>query len=77
MHTLFSWGYMAWMTIAWLLVVGLVLTLVWSIVLAASLHFQERKSSGTNLKRRDTDDDIDMDEYTRRLEELEKDRKAA
>ena len=44
MHGWFVWEHEVWMTIAWLTVAGLFLTLVWSIVLSASLRFQKQKS---------------------------------
>jgi hypothetical protein len=54
---------MAWMVMGWLLAIGLFLTLIWSIVLSMSLRFEDRKSSGTMLKRDDASDGEDMDKY--------------
>jgi hypothetical protein len=45
MHGWLGWEHEVWMTIAWLTVVGLFLTLVWSIVLSATLRFQKQKPS--------------------------------
>ena len=76
MHGWFGWEHAVWMTIAWLTAVGLLLTLVWSIVLSAGLRYQQRKSPEATLKPRDTALESEMDEYERNLEDLEK-RKAA
>jgi hypothetical protein len=66
MHGWFSWGHAAWMTIAWITAVGLLLTLVWSIVLSASLRFRERKSSETRVSAdMDLNDDIQVEENTK------------
>jgi hypothetical protein len=43
MHGWFSWGHTVWMTIAWLTAVGLLLTLVWSIVLSAVCDSKNEK----------------------------------
>jgi hypothetical protein len=73
MHGWFGWGYAVWMTIGWLTAVGVLLTLVWSLVLSASLRYEGRKSSETHVY---GNSDIDMDEYTR-VEEVGNDKKAA
>jgi hypothetical protein len=66
MHGWFSWGHTVWMTIAWLTAVGLLLTLVWSIVLSASVRFQERKGLKTVASAdMDTDDDTQVEENTK------------
>jgi hypothetical protein len=59
----FSWGHMAWIVMAWLLAFGLFLTLIWSFVLSMSLRFEDRKSSGTMVKRDDASAGKDTDKY--------------
>jgi len=71
MHDWFGWGYAVWMTIGWLTSVGLLLTLVWSVVLSASLRYERRKSSETHVY-----SDIDTDEYMP-VEEVGNNKKAA
>jgi len=66
MHGWFSWGHAVWMTIAWLTAVGLLLTFVWSIVLSASLRFQNRPGSETRASAdMDTNDDSQVEENTK------------
>ena len=77
MHDWFGGGHFFWMTIGWLTGIGLLVTLVWSIVLSASLRFQERESPETILKQRYAAGEIDTDEYKHRLEELGRDKRAA
>jgi heme/copper-type cytochrome/quinol oxidase subunit 2 len=45
MHGWFVGEHEVWMAIAWLTVVGLFITLVWSIVLSASLRFRNDKNT--------------------------------
>ena len=64
----FGWGHAVWLTIAWLTAVGLLLTLVWSIVLSTSLRLQERKGSETGAS---------ADMYTNDQTQVEENSKAA
>ena len=59
----FGWAYMAWMVMTWLILVGLFITLIWSIVLTVSLRFEDRKSSGTMVKRDDASDGKNLDQH--------------
>jgi hypothetical protein len=60
MHGWFVWEHEVWMTIAWLTVVGLFITLIWSIVLSATLRFQKQKPSETHAS---GDDDTHTREH--------------
>ena len=73
----FGWPHTVWMTLWWLVGIALLVTLVWSIVLSASLRLRERESPEEILKREYAAGEIDTDEYTRRLEELQSNKRAA
>jgi uncharacterized membrane protein len=59
---------MIWMTIAWLVGIGLIVALFWAILQAASER--ETESPEAILKRRYAAGEIDTEEYNRRLEVL-------
>ena len=69
MHYWFGWGHMIWMTIGWLVGVGLLVALIWGIILAANGRLQEREPPETILKRRFAAGEIETDELKRRLED--------
>jgi uncharacterized membrane protein len=52
MHYWFGWGHMIWMTIAWLVGIGLLVALIWAILQAASGRSRETESPEAILKRR-------------------------
>jgi putative membrane protein len=70
MHYWFGWGHMIWMTIAWLVGIGLLVALIWAILQAASGRSRETESPEAILKRRYAAGEIDTEEYNRRLEVL-------
>ncbi len=72
MHYWFGWGYMIWMTIAWLVGIGLLVALVWAILQAQTERSRETESPEAILRRRYAAGEIDTDEYNRRLEVLRK-----
>jgi putative membrane protein len=63
----FGWGHMIWMTIAWLVGIGLLVALIWAILQAASGRSRETESPEAILKRRYAAGEIDTEEYNRRL----------
>ena len=77
MHYWFGWGHMIWMTIGWLVGVGLLVALIWGIILAANGRLQEREPPETILKRRFAAGEIETNEFKRRLEELGRNRNVA
>ena len=67
MHYWFGWGHMIWMTISWLVGIGLLVALAWAIFQAASGRSGETESPEAILSRRYAAGEIDTEEYNRRL----------
>lgn len=70
MHYWFGGGHFIWMTVGWLLGLGMLIALIWAIVQAGSRQRPEIDSPEAILKRRYAAGEIDTEEYTRRLEVL-------
>lgn len=70
-------GHMIWMTISWLIGIGLFSMLVWLLVSAVNRGPESTGSPEDILRRRFASGEIDTEEYGRRLEELRKTKSAA
>jgi putative membrane protein len=77
MHYWFGWGGMVWMTVAWLVGIGLMVALFWALLQAASGRSREIESPEAILRRRYAAGEIDTEEFSRRLEVLRKNRNVA
>ena len=76
MHYWFDGGHMIWMTLSWLIGIGLFALLVWFI--AGTIRpSQPNESSETILRRRYASGEIDTEEFERRLAVLRKTKVAA
>jgi putative membrane protein len=67
-----SGGHMIWMTISWLVGIGLFSMLIWLLASAISRGPESGGSPEEILRRRFAAGEIDSDEYERRLDELRK-----
>ena len=76
MHYWFNDGHMVWMTLSWLVGIGLFLMLMWLLVLG-SRGGAIKDSPEDILRRRYAAGDIETEEYERRLAELRKTKSAA
>ena len=70
-------GQMIWMTISWLVGIGLFSMLIWLLVSAISRGPESSSSPEEVLRRRFAAGEIESDEYERRLDELRKTKSAA
>ena len=77
MHYWFYGGHMIWMTISWLVGVGLLFTFIWLLVDALRGPSTGNASAEEILRRRYAAGEIDTDEYERHLDELRKTKSAA
>jgi putative membrane protein len=77
MHYWFNDGHMVWMTISWLIGIGLFLMLIWLLVLGSRGGAPIKDSPEDILRRRYAAGDIETEEYERRLAELRKTKSAA
>ena len=77
MHYWFNDGHMVWMTISWLVGIGLFLMLMALLAIAIRGGAQTKDSPEDILRRRYAAGDIDTEEYERRLAELRKTKSAA
>jgi putative membrane protein len=72
----FDGGHMIWMTLWWLIGIGLFVVLLWVLV-GAIRPTQADQSPETILRRRYASGEIDTEEYERRLGALRKTKDAA
>ena len=70
-------GHMIWMTISWLVGIGLFSTLIWLLLSACNRGPESSGSPEEILSRRYAAGEIDTEEYERRLDELSKTKSAA
>jgi uncharacterized membrane protein len=77
MHYWFYGGHMIWMTISWLVGVGLLVTFIWLLVDALRGPSTGNASAEEILRRRYATGEIDTNEYERHLDELRKTKSAA
>ena len=70
-------GHMIWMTISWLIGIGLFSMLIWLLFSAVNRGQGANGSPEEILRRRYAAGEIDTEEYERRLEELRKTKSAA
>jgi putative membrane protein len=70
-------GHMIWMTISWLVGIGLFSTLIWLLLSAFNRGPESSGSPEEILRRRYAAGEIDTEEYKRRLDELSKTKSAA
>ena len=77
MHYWFYGGHMIWMTISWLVGVGLLFTFIWLLVDALRGPSTGNASAEEILRRRYAAGEIDTNEYERDLDELRKTKSAA
>ncbi len=75
MHYWSYGGHMIWMTISWLVVIGIVFALIW--LLFNTIGGRPSGSPEETLRHRYAAGEIDTEEYERRLEELRKTKSAA
>ena len=72
-----SYGHMIWMTISWLVGIGLFSMLIWFLVSAVNRGPEASGPPEEILRRRYAAGEIGTEEYERRLEELRKTKSAA
>ena len=77
MHYWFYGGHMIWMSIWWLVGIGLLFMFIWLLADAISGRSSANESPEDILTRRYAAGEIDTDEYKRRLKELRKTKSAA
>ena len=70
-------GHMIWMTISWLVGIGLFSMFIWLLVSAVNRRPESSRSPEDILKRRYAAGEIETEEYKRRLEELRKTKNVA
>ena len=72
----FDGGHMIWMSVSWLIGVGLFVALIW-VLFRAVRPGETRETPEVILRRRYASGEIDTDEFERRLSTLRKGRDAA
>ena len=77
MHYWFSGAHLIWMTISWLVGIGMFSWLIWLLIVAVNSRTEPHRSPEEILRRRYASGEIDSEEYERRLEELRKTKSAA
>ena len=77
MHYWFYGGHMIWMTISWLVGVGLLFTFIWLLFDALRGPSTGNASAEEILRRRYAAGEIDTNEYEGHLDELRKTKSAA
>ena len=73
----FNGGHMIWMTLSWLIGIGLFVALLWLLVRTVSPGQLDQSSPETILRRRYAAGEIDTEEFERRLATLRKAKDAA
>jgi putative membrane protein len=77
MYYWFDGGHMLWMTISWLLVIGLFTLLLGLLITAVGRGIESSESPEEILRRRYAAGEMETEQYERRLEELRKTKSAA
>ena len=77
MHYWFNGGHMIWMTISWLVGIGLFSMLIWLLLVAIRPRPEAGRSPEEILRRRYAAGEIETEEYERLLDELGKTRHVA
>jgi uncharacterized membrane protein len=77
MHYWFDGGHMIWMTISWLVVIGLFTALLGLLMFAVGRGTESGESAEEILRRRYAAGEMGTEEYENRLEELRKTKQVA
>jgi len=77
MHYWFNGWHMIWMTISWLVAVGLLFTFIWLWARALGEHYRGNGSPEEILRRRYAAGKIDTENHEPALEEFRKTKRAA